>query len=37
VDVVVGPEVDLQVKVGDRVLAGSSILGFTRTLPESTS
>jgi phosphatidylserine decarboxylase len=37
VDVVVGREVDLQVKVGDRVLAGSSILGFTRTLPESTS
>lgn len=37
VDVVVGPEVDLQVKVGDHVRAGSSILGITRANPEAGS
>lgn len=30
VDVLVEPDVELQVQVGDRVLAGSTILGFTR-------
>lgn len=30
VDVLVDPEVDLRVKVGDHIHAGSSILGFTR-------
>lgn len=35
VDVVVGLEVDLQVKVGDRVHAGSSILGISRAKSEA--
>jgi phosphatidylserine decarboxylase len=30
VDVLLDPEVELQVKVGDHIQAGSSILGFTR-------
>lgn len=30
VDVLVEPEVDLRVKLGDHIFAGSSILGFTR-------
>jgi phosphatidylserine decarboxylase len=30
VDVLVEPDVELRVRVGDRVLAGSSILGFTK-------
>lgn len=30
VDVIFNPEVDLRVKVGDHIHAGSSILGFTR-------
>ncbi len=35
VDVVLGPEVELQVKVGDHVRAGSSILGITRAKAEA--
>jgi phosphatidylserine decarboxylase len=31
VDVLMGPEVELQVKVGDHIKAGSSIVGFTQS------
>jgi phosphatidylserine decarboxylase len=31
VDVLLDPGIELQVKVGDHIQAGSSILGFTRT------
>ncbi len=37
VDVVVGTEVSLHVKVGDHVRAGSSILGISRAKPEGTN
>jgi phosphatidylserine decarboxylase len=33
VDVLVGPQVEWQVKLGDHVRAGSSILGYTQPLP----